>query len=326
MKKKLFIGIDVSAATLDICYTKGTETQSIVIKNQLGEINKWLKQFSKEEVILAMENTGYYNWLLYEALVNYNFKVYVIPPLHLKKSLGLIRGKNDKIDAKRIMQFIIKNHEQLEPWKRPERVIQKLKVLLTERTSRIKMKRQLIGKQRTHSIVKSLKLDKELKSMNQKLLDQLDKQIKKLEVQIQELINLNEKLKKQSTLVQSVPGVGKVLSWTILAKSNGFESIKTGRKMACYSGIAPFEYQSGSSIYRRPRVSIFADKSMKSILHLAAMSAIRLNNDLRKFYLRKVAEGKNKMSVLNAVRNKIILRIYAVIKRQTPYHFDLDLS
>ncbi|MGI8893485.1 MAG: transposase [Bacteroidia bacterium] len=162
--------------------------------------------------------------------------------------------------------------------------------------------------------------------MNQKLLDQLDRQIKKLEKQIQELINSDEKLKKQSSLVQSVPGVGKVLSWTILAKTNGFESIKTARKMACYSGIAPFDYQSGSSIYRRPRVSMFADKSMKSILHLGAMSSIRLNNDLRKFYLRKVAEGKNKMSVLNAVRNKIILRIYAVIKRQTPYHADLVLS
>ncbi|MGI8893486.1 MAG: IS110 family transposase [Bacteroidia bacterium] len=117
MKKNLFIGIDVSAATLDICYTKGIEIQSVVIKNQLWEINKWLKQFSKEEVILAMENTGYYNWLLYEALVNFNFKVYVIPPLHLKKSLGLIRGKNDKIDGKRIMHLSLKITNNSNPGK-----------------------------------------------------------------------------------------------------------------------------------------------------------------------------------------------------------------
>ena len=56
------------------------------------------------------------------------------------------------------------------------------------------------------------------------------------------------------------------------------------------------------------------------------MSAIRLNNDLRKYYLRKTEEGKNKMSVLNAVRNKIIHRVYAVIKNQRQYQNHLILS
>ncbi|MCO4292076.1 IS110 family transposase, partial [Solitalea sp. MAHUQ-68] len=74
------------------------------------------------------------------------------------------------------------------------------------------------------------------------------------------------------------------------------------------------------------KLSVFADKSMKSVLHLAAMSAIRINNDLRVYYKRKVAEGKAKMSVLNAVRNKIIHRIYALIKNQTIYKNDLVLS
>lgn len=74
-----------------------------------------------------------------------------------------------------------------------------------------------------------------------------------------------------------------------------------------------------------PRVSILTDKSMKSVLHLAAMSAIRLNNDLRTYYKRKVDEGKNKMSVLNAVRNKIIHRKFSIIKNQTTYKNDLVL-
>jgi len=65
---------------------------------------------------------------------------------------------------------------------------------------------------------------------------------------------------------------------------------------------------------------------MKSLLHLAAMSAIRLNNELRTYYRRKVGEGKNKMSVLNAVRNKIVHRIFAVVKNQTMYKNDLVLS
>jgi transposase len=73
-------------------------------------------------------------------------------------------------------------------------------------------------------------------------------------------------------------------------------------------------------------VSSYADKAIKAVLHLAAMSAIRLKNDLREYYLRKVAEGKNKMSALNAVRNKIVHRIFAVIKNQIPYQNHLLLS
>ncbi len=62
-------------------------------------------------------------------------------------------------------------------------------------------------------------------------------------------------------------------------------------------------------------MSEFADKTLKSLLHLAAMTTIQRNNVLREYYLRKINEGKNKMSVLNAVRNKIIHRVYAVIKK-----------
>ncbi|WP_439559539.1 transposase, partial [Dyadobacter sp.] len=103
-------------------------------------------------------------------------------------------------------------------------------------------------------------------------------------------------------------------------------TITEPRKMACYCGIVPFDHQSGTSIRKQPKVSIYADKSMKSILHLAAMSAIRFDNKLRTYYLRKVAEGKNKMSVLNAVRNKIVHIIFALIKNQATYNDHLVLS
>ncbi|SKC10937.1 Transposase IS116/IS110/IS902 family protein, partial [Soonwooa buanensis] len=93
-----------------------------------------------------------------------------------------------------------------------------------------------------------------------------------------------------------------------------------------YAGVAPFEYSSGSSIYRKPRVSTMADKELKKVLHLAALSSIRLKNDLAIYFQRKVAEGKNKMSILNAIRNKIIHRIYALIKNESVYNFNLHMS
>ncbi|SKC01079.1 Transposase IS116/IS110/IS902 family protein, partial [Soonwooa buanensis] len=147
-----------------------------------------------------------------------------------------------------------------------------------------------------------------------------------IENKILELINSNEQLKSQYERIQSIPDVGKVLATLMIIKTKGFSDIQSARKMACYAGVAPFEYSSGSSIYRKPRVSTMADKELKKVLHLAALSSIRLKNDLAIYFQRKVAEGKNKMSILNAIRNKIIHRIYALIKNESVYNFSLHMS
>lgn len=325
MQNQLVIGIDVSAATLDICLF-GTEQKSVVIKNETAHIRKFFNLYKTQCLIIGMENTGRYNWALYEVLKDTSHQIYVISPLHLKKSLGMVRGKTDKIDAIRIAAFISKNYIDIPQWKPASTAVQKLKVLLTERNARIKSKRQLLKQQHDHARMKYLGLDKSLRKLNLQQLAMLDKQLKLIETQIESLIKSDEQMKAQSKLIRSVPGAGKVLCWMMLAKTESFSTITEPRKMACYSGVVPFAHQSGTSVKGKDRVSTYADKALKAVLHLAAMSAIRLKNDLRDYYLRKVAEGKNKMSVLNAVRNKIIHRIFAVIKTQILYKPNLILS
>ncbi|WP_027420416.1 transposase, partial [Crocinitomix catalasitica] len=102
--------------------------------------------------------------------------------------------------------------------------------------------------------------------------------------------------------------------------------IKEAKKYACYSGVVPFDYSSGTSVNKRSRVSPMANKSIKTILHMAAMSAIQCEGDLKHYYLRKVAEGKNKMSVLNAVRNKLILRIFSCVNQNRIYQKKFKLN
>ena len=126
--------------------------------------------------------------------------------------------------------------------------------------------------------------------------------------------------------MQSIPGVGQITSWNMIVKTNEFKTITDPRKMACYCGVAPFENTSGTSVFGRNRVSLLADKDMKKLLHLGAMSAIRLKNDLQVYYLRKVKEGKNKMAVLNAVRNKIIHLIFAIVKSENLFQNRLATS
>jgi len=324
--KNFIIGIDISSKTLDICVKEQQELTHFEIENSQKAILKFFRTYKENQVIVAMENTGRYNWNLFEVLPKFNFKIYVLNPLHLSKSLGLVRGKDDKTDAYRICLFTEKNKEDLTLWKPTTKTIKKLKILITERNSRVKMKRRLLKQQHDYKLMKDVGLDKELVKLNKQFIVQIDKQTKVIEQKIKTIINEDSTLKQQAQLIQSVPGVGKVLSWIMIAKTEGFTKITDPRKMACYAGVVPFEYQSGTSVYRKPRVSMFADKPTKAVLHLGAMSAIRLNNDLRVYYQRKVNEGKNKMLVLNAVRNKIIHRIFAVIKNQEFYKNPLVLS
>jgi transposase len=89
------------------------------------------------------------------------------------------------------------------------------------------------------------------------------------------------------------------------------------RPSDCHAGVAPFEYRSGSSVRGKTRVSQHARLRLKSVFHLGAMSVIQMNGELRDYYRRKVGEGKNKMLVLNAVRNKLIHSVCSVVHRQT---------
>lgn len=239
--------------------------------------------------------------------------------------MGLVRGKNDKIDSERIAQFLLKNYMDLQLWKPNSKVIEKIKLLNAERKHRVKIRAGLLAQTQDDQFLK-LTMDKAVFRLNTKLIDVLTKQINEIEDRIYQLICEDGQLYDHYKRIQSIPGVGKVLAFNMLIKTDGFTTINTPRQMACYAGIAPFDFQSGTSIKRRPKVSTMADKELKKLLHLAAMSAIRLENDLAIYYHRKVEQGKNKMTVLNAVRNKIIHRIYALIKNQTIYKNNLILS
>lgn len=326
--KNIFIGIDVSNKTLDICIKEGNNSSFCTIENSIPSCKIFFNAFKDRAsfTYVAMENTGRYNYNLYEALEQFLFLVYVINPIHMKKSLGLVRGKNDRIDAERIVYFVEKNHMDLPQWQPNTLAIKKLKVLQSERKHRIKIKSALLKQQYDYKLMKSIKMDKELLKLNQSLLSNIDKQLKIIENKIELIIQEDEKLQDQSNRLQTIPGVGKVLTWMMITKTQGFSTINSPRKMACYAGVAPFDHQSGTSLRFKPKVSIFADKELKKILHLAAMSAIRLDNELRLYYLRKVKKSKNKMSILNAVRNKIIHRIFALINNETIYQKDFVVS
>lgn len=321
------MGIDISKRTLDLCIGREADYQSYSIGNTVESFENFLKEFVPDaRLIIGMENTGKCNWPLFSVLAERQDQVYVIAPLHLSKSLGLVRGKSDKIDAVRICQFTQKNYRELRLWKPKRPVIVELGVLLSERKRLQKIRGQIVRAQQDLAVMDSGKTKTLVTQTNKELVDHLDEKIKRVEQALQQLIRSDTRLAEQNKLLQSITGVGKVLSWNLLYKTNEFRSIQDPRKLACYAGVVPFEYSSGTSVRGKKRVSAYADRAFKSILHMAAMRAARIDGELRDYYLRKVDEGKNKMSVLNAIRNKIIHRAFAVIKHKKPYQIYLVMS
>ena len=184
MKKQTFIGIDISKKTLDLVVKDDQCTEHFQIGNNPKAVRKFLDTYAEEDLFIGMENTGRYNYPIYEVLAELNAKVFVIPPLHLKKSFGLIRGKNDKIDAKRILAFLEKNWTELKEWKVPSYHVQKLKILLAERNSRIKMIKQLKTTQQEYELISRIAREEKLMKMNNQLIGSLERQILEIEEKI----------------------------------------------------------------------------------------------------------------------------------------------
>ena len=147
---------------------------------------------------------------------------------------------------------------------------------------------------------------------------------KAIDQQIDALIQADSRLKELFSWMVSVPGIGPVTATEILITTNEMQTICEPKKLACHAGVAPFEYQSGTSIRAGPpggrtRVSHQARKRLKSLFHLGAMSVIQMKGEFQEYYQRKVSEGKNKILVLNAVRNRLIHRVCAVVRRGEKY-------
>ena len=220
----------------------------------------------------------------------------------------------------RITEYAQRFQDKAILWQPPRQEIVKLRHLLALR-ARFKKVRKILG-------VPVGELDKFsekiIKKTNTKVLDELDEQIREVEKQIEQPIHDDANLKRVHKIVTSIDGIGKVNSWQLLVHTNEFKNFDSAKKFACYSGrhpdgVAPFQYSSGSSTNSRSRVSHQANKKMKELLHLAALSAVQVKGEINIYYNRKVAEGKNKMLVLNNVRNKLIHRIFKCVKENRKY-------
>ncbi|MEM9885972.1 MAG: IS110 family transposase [Bacteroidota bacterium] len=146
--------------------------------------------------------------------------------------------------------------------------------------------------------------------------------MKHIEQQMIQLIHNDARLSRLFVTSTSVVGVVPIVAIKILLGTKEFKRFTDARKRACQAGVAPFEEQSGTSVFKPDQVSNMADHELKNLLHIAALAAIRTEGEMKKYYLRKKAQNKPSMAVIHAIRNKIIHRICACVKADRVYQKD----
>lgn len=320
--KKRMIGVDISKDKLDYCVIDNQEHKVLhrgVIKNENKAIRKWVDSIDLDCSCFAMEHTGHYGSLLAWLLADCHAVFYIISPLELKRSLGIHRGKSDAIDAYRIASYAVRNGYKLQPYTLPSEKLRKLKALLAARERYVKMKTVLINSNKGHKVLSQTLDVQELMNFEQQQIKTLEEKVKSIEKECIKIMKSAAALQENYQKITEVVGIGPVTAATCIVETSNFTDFTNGRRFSCYSGLAPFPYSSGSSVNKRSKTHHFRHKRLKALLFKSATTAIQHDPQLKAYYNRKRKEGKNKLSVLNAVANKLVLRVFARQKREEPF-------
>jgi transposase len=324
MKITEILGIDVSKNSLD-CFLYSLQLSlEPAINSEKGfkSISKWLKKNVGKDLsglMVVMEHTGIYTWQLEQYLHKQGIAYVKRPALDIKRSVGMVRGKSDKVDARFISKYGWMRKEELTAVKPLSSQQFNLQQLMNYRDKLVADRASYQSRLKELSEQAGKSLHEKIQASAQYIMDVLTVEIKQIEAEIEKLINEDEALTTNYELIRSVVGIGFATAVHVLISTENFSRFTDPRKFNCYCGVAPFEHTSGSSIRGKTRVSHLANKKLKSLLTMAAISAVRFDPELKLKYEQKVKEGKAKMSALNIIRAKLIERIFAVIRKQTKY-------
>ena len=266
-----------------------------------------------------MEHTGVYTTPLISALGQQELAFVVENPLQIKRSMGIVRIKSDKADSLSLARYAQLHHKQLRLYQFQGKQLLKLRALIQYRQKLIKARVQFATTYKELKEFTDADIHASIIEAWQELQQQLQQHIKKAEDELKQLIKKDQALNKNFKLLISIKGIGPVTAYNTLAYTRNFTAFDNPKAFACYAGTAPFEHSSGSSIKRRNAVSQIANKRLKALLHEAAWAAATWDPQIKKYYERLLEKGKPKLLIINNIKNKLIHRMFAVIKRQTPY-------
>lgn len=315
------LGVDVSKKTIDICWAE--HRLFIQVSNNsegFSRFKKWCKgnKIDLQKTFIVLEYTGGYEYRFIQFCESQSIDYRRVPGLEIKQSMGMVRGKSDKVDAFRIGQYGEEKIKRLEPSKPLNKNILELKTLLSFRKRAVRERAgyQSTVKERKH-MYEVNDQDLIISIANEKI-ENNTQYIKKIESRIMEVITGDDSMYLTYRIITSIKGIGPVNAWMTMSYTENFCSFPDGRHYAVYVGVIPFEHTSGTSKKGRRRTSNLAQKELKQELNQAAKIAIQHDPELRAYAERKM-KNKEYGLVLNNVKFKLILRMFSLVKRHEMY-------
>ena len=324
-RTKAVVGIDVGSESMSVAVLHSLaqkEKQEQKFGNNskgFEELHQWLREnkVRADQSVVVMEATGVYGEGLCYYLCSRRYTIAVEPPLKVKRAFQSSAHKNDTVDARQIAEYGHRFYDELQFWSPPDVVLEQVRELLSAReqftVQKIANTNALTSLQR--KIITSVTAQEAYKQT----IERLEQNIAAIDKEIKRLMKEDDSFHTMIKRLSSTPGIGMLLAANLIVATQGFTRSCNHKEIASFAGISPIEHTSGRSVYRKARSRQFGPHRLRKLLYLAAMSVATHNEEFRKYYLRKVAEGKPKRLVLNNVANKLLKIVCALIKTESEY-------
>jgi transposase len=301
------IGIDVSKAQLEVAVRPSGHRFS-VSNDETGhkELVKRLKQFHPERIV--MEPTGGYELLVVQALARAGLPVVVVNARQVRQfaqALGRL-AKTDGIDADVIAHFAEAIQPQMRPL--PDEAHRQLEAIVIRRRQLIDMRANELKRKQTAPQVVHPNIDT--------VIAFLSKQIDDIDDDLSKLMRSSPLWREADDLLQSVPGVGPILSATLTALVPELGTLNR-KQIAALVGVAPLNNDSGAHHGKR---STWGGRSaVRAVLFMATLSARHANPALASFHARLTERGKPKMVAIVATMRKLLTILNAIARTRSPW-------
>jgi len=323
-RPNFYIGIDVASTTFTatILREPGKPSHSTSVANSMEGFSSFLQWLTERNVtlsnaIVCLEATGVYGEALCYFLTSHGYHIVVEPPLKVKRAFDITGHKTDAVDSAQIAEYAHRFFDELNVWKPNDAIIEHIKVLLATREQ---FSRQLVANITTLKTLERKYIQTPLANQAyQETIEHLKEQISDIDQEIKRFIDQDPTFRQRVALMTSIPGVGFLLASNLLVLTRGFTKILTAKQLAAHAGICPYQHTSGISVYKRPRSRRHGPSMLRKLLYLAALSLRTHNEQFRRYFHRKVAEGKSKRLVINNIENKLLKIICAIIASRTQF-------
>jgi transposase len=327
------LGVDMSKDWFHACLMD-KQLKIIVekqVSNEADPIMEFISELLEQQgieginsIFLCMEHTGLYIQNLVRTWMMKGGQLAVIPANKISEGLTGLQGwvgKTDFVDARRIAEYGIRFSDKLKPFKLKGHTMELLLRLQRQHTRFLTVLNILEVPVAESENFDSDSIVTQIQQNQENTVDALKRDLQSIDTLMAETIKKDPYLNRIFKLMNSVPGVGPVTSTEIIIATEGFSKFSPcqAKMFAKYSGVVPIEHSSVKSLRKRPRITKRANGKIKSLLTMGAMSLTKTKGELGTYYKNKIMEGKHHLSVINAMRNKLILRIFAVVRNDSMY-------